>query len=263
MLAGKRILVTGVLTNESIAWSTAAMAQELGAEVILTSFGRARRITERASRMLPTEAEVLELDVRESDHFPALASELEDRWGTVDGVLHAIAYAPPEAFGKDWLAAEWSAVAEAIRISAFSFSELTRALAPLLEREEGTSALVTLAVEPDHWRPQYGWMGPSKAMLISLTRYLATSFGDRGIRANVVACGPIETVGAQGVPTFEKSAEVYDSLTALGWDPTDAGLVAGPICFLLSDYARGITGAVLDVDAGFPQFEPLVASPAQ
>jgi enoyl ACP reductase len=131
MLAGKRLLVTGVVTRDSIAFEVARQAQEAGAEIVLTGFGRARRLTERAAAKLPEPADVLELDVNEPDDLKAMAQELEGRWGTLDGVLHAIAFAPADALGGGFLDAPAASALTAFETSAVSLRALTVALLPL------------------------------------------------------------------------------------------------------------------------------------
>ncbi len=248
MLDGKRILVTGALTRDSIAFHAAEQAQRLGAEVVLTSFGRARRMTERAAKGLPAPVDVLELDVTVPEHFDALADDLSSRWGGVDGVLHAIAFAPGDALGGRFLTAPVESAQTAFHVSAVSLRDLARSVAPLME---GGGSVVGLDFDASVAWPIYDWMGVAKAALEATSRYLARDLGPQGIRVNLVSAGPLETVAARGIPGFASLAERWSEQAPLGWDTEDPGPVAGAICFLMSDLARGITGQVLKVDGGY------------
>jgi meromycolic acid enoyl-[acyl-carrier-protein] reductase len=251
LLAGKRLLVTGVLTRGSIAFEVARQAQEGGAEIVLSGFGRGLRLTERAAKHLPDPPEVLELDVNEPEHLARVAAELGARWGVLDGVLHAIAYAPPDALGGGFLDTPASSAIIAFQTSAFSLKALAAALAPLLEAGEGGGSVVGLDFDASVAWPVYDWMGVAKAALESVSRYLARDLGPRGIRVNLVSAGPIETIAAGGIPGFDELAKLWHTAAPLGWDTRDAGPVAAAVCFLLSDHARAITGEILHVDGGF------------
>jgi enoyl-[acyl-carrier protein] reductase I len=250
MLRDRKLLITGVITRDSIAWHVAQRAQELGAEVVLTGFGRARRMTERAARLLPAPCDVLELDVNSEDDLLALRAELDRRWGRVDGVLHAIAYAPPDALGGDFMATSADSAAQAFRTSAFSLKALTEAMLPLFERDRAPS-VVGLDFDATVAWPAYDWMGVAKAALESVARYLARDLGPQGVRVNLVSAGPIETLAAGGIPGFDQLASAWREGAPLGWDVSDARPVADAVCFLLSDLARGIAGEILHVDGGF------------
>jgi enoyl ACP reductase len=249
MLTGKRLLITGVVTRRSIAWHVAEQAQRMGAEVVLTGFGRARRMTERAAAQLPVAADVLELDANSAADVQAVAQELEQRFGGVDGVLHAIAFAPPDALGGAFLETPPDSALTAFRTSAFSLKELAAGLAPLMPDEGG--AIVGLDFDASVAWPVYDWMGVSKAALESVSRYLARDLGPRGIRVNLVSAGPLETVAAGGIPGFDDLASAWREQAPLGWDTRDPAPVAATCCFLLSDAARAITGEILHVDGGF------------
>jgi len=249
MLENKKLLITGVITKDSIAWEAARRAQQDGAEVVLTSFGRARRMTERAAKNLPEAADVLELDVNEPEHLENLAKELDSRWGRVDGVLHAIAFAPEDALGGRFLQTPPDSAITAFRTSAFSLKALAASLADLYP-ETGAS-IVGMDFDASVAWPVYDWMGVAKAALEATARYLARDLGPRGVRVNLVAAGPLGTVAARGIPGFEELAEMWTRQAPIGWDGEDAGPVADAVLFLLSDLARGITGEIMHVDGGF------------
>jgi meromycolic acid enoyl-[acyl-carrier-protein] reductase len=249
MLDNKKLLITGVITKDSIAWEAARRAQEAGAEVVLTSFGRARRLTERAAKNLPQPADVLELDVNEPEHLENLAQELDGRWGRVDGVLHAIAFAPEDALGGRFLQTPPDSAITAFQTSAFSLKALAASLADLYP-DDGAS-IVGMDFDASVAWPVYDWMGVAKAALEATARYLARDLGPRGVRVNLVAAGPLGTVAARGIPGFEELAEMWTRQAPIGWNGDDAGPVADAVLFLLSDLARGITGEIMHVDGGF------------
>jgi enoyl ACP reductase len=248
ILEGKRLLITGVITKDSIAYHAAEQAQREGAEVLLTSFGRIRRMTERAAAKLPQPVDVLELDVNSPADIEALVEELRDRWGHLDGALHAIAFAPEDALGGRFLTTPSDSAAQAFTTSAFSLKALAAALAPLMP--EGSS-IVGLDFDATVAWPVYDWMGVAKAALESVSRYLARDLGPSGIRVNLVAAGPLGTVAARGIPGFEQLADLWHAQAPLPWDVEDPAPVASAICFLMSDYARAITAEILHVDGGF------------
>lgn len=251
LLAGKRLLVTGVLTRGSIAFEVARQAQEDGAEIVLSGFGRGLRLTERAAKHLPDPPDVLELDVNEPEDLARVAAELGSRWGELDGVLHAIAFAPADALGGGFLDTPASSAIVAFQTSAFSLKALAAALAPLLEAGEGGGSVVGLDFDASVAWPVYDWMGVAKAALESVSRYLARDLGPRGVRVNLVSAGPIETIAAGGIPGFDELASLWRAGAPLGWDTRDAAPIAAAACFLLSDHARAITGEILHVDGGF------------
>jgi meromycolic acid enoyl-[acyl-carrier protein] reductase len=245
LLEGKRLLVTGVLTRGSIAYSVAERAQQEGADVVLTGFGRTRRMTERAAAKLPVTPDVLELDVNSPDDLDALASSL----GHVDGALHAIAFAPGDSLGGNFMSAPAESAEIAFRTSAFSFKALAGALAPIMGKDGGS--LVALDFDASVAWPVYDWMGVAKAALESVSRYLARDLGASGVRVNLISAGPIETPAAGGIPGFDKLAGLWGRQAPLGWDTRDPSAVADAVCFLLSDLSRGITGEIVHVDGGF------------
>ncbi len=248
LLQGKRLLITGVMTKDSIAWAVADEAQRAGAEVILTSFGRARRLTERAaSRLIPV-PEVLELDVNNPDDLAALPSALSERWNQVDGVLHAIAYAPEDAIGGRFMETPAASALAAFETSAFSFKALTAALQPMLAAR---ASVVGLDFDAAVSWPSYDWMGVSKAALESVSRYLAREMGPQGVRVNLIAAGPLRTAAASGIAGFSQLASGWEFGAPLGWDPDDARPVARAVCLMFSDWSDGITGEIIHVDGGF------------
>ncbi len=249
MLEGKRLLITGLMTKESIAYAVAELAQQQGAEVVLTSFGRASSMTERAAGGLPTKPDVLELDVNKPEDVAAVAEELGSRWGSLDGVLHAIAFAPSDAIGGGFLDTPPESAVQAFTTSAFSLKALGASLAPLLEQSDGS--VVGLDFDASVAWPVYDWMGVAKAALESVSRYLARDLGPRGVRVNLVSAGPIETAAAGGIPGFDRLADEWGGRAPLGWDANDASSVAGTVCYLLSDLSRGVTGEIIHVDGGY------------
>jgi enoyl ACP reductase len=253
VLSERRLLITGVVTRNSIAFEAARLAQLAGADVVLTGFGRARRLTERAAKQLPEPVDVLELDVNSDADIQAVAADLRERWGVLDGLLHAVAFAPADALGGDFLGASRESANTAFQTSAFSLKALARELAPLLADGHGGAggSIVGLDFDAAVAWPVYDWMGVAKAALESVARYLARDLGPRGIRVNLVAAGPIQTLAAGGIPGFDELAANWGSVAPLAWDVEDAGPVAETICFLLSERARGITAEIVHVDGGY------------
>jgi meromycolic acid enoyl-[acyl-carrier-protein] reductase len=256
LLEGKRVLVTGVLTDQSIAFSVARCAQEQGAEIVLTSFGRAMSLTKRVARKLPTEPDVLELDVTNPEHLSALGTELEQRWGRLDGVLHAIGFAPESCLGGDFLRAGWDDVATAVHTSAYSLKALAEMALPLMKgpgTADGRSggSIVSLDFDATVAWPAYNWMGVAKAALESTCRYLARDLGPAGIRVNLVAAGPVKTVAAKSIDGFSKFEDAWVARAPLGWSVTDPEPVARACVALLSDWFPATTGEMIHVDGGY------------
>lgn len=249
LLEGKRFLITGVLTQQSIAFSAAQVVQELGGEVVLSSFGRAMGLTEKVAKRLPTAPDVLELDVNDDEQIASAADELKRRWGTMDGFLHAIAFAPQDALGGNFLSTPWESVATAVQTSAFSLKSLAVGMLPLMEDKGG--AIVSLDFDATVAWPIYDWMGVAKAGLESVTRYLARDLGPKGIRVNTVSAGPLKTMAGKGIPGFDQIADSWSRRSPLGWDITDPTPVGQTVAYLLSDLSRGVTGELIHVDGGF------------
>jgi enoyl-[acyl-carrier protein] reductase I len=255
ILDGKRILVTGVIDRHSIAFAIAERAQEQGAEVMLTSFGRVRRMTERAAKRLPAEVEVLELDVNRDDDLAALTDSLRERWGRVDGAVHAIANAPADALGGNFLGAPRESAKVAFETSAYSLKALAEALQPLFDGSgngvPSGGSIVGLDFDASVAWPSYDWMGVSKAALESVARYLARDLGPNGVRVNLISAGPVKTAAAGGIPGFGTLASSWRQGAPLGWDETDPSPVADVAVFLLSDLSRAVSGEILHADGGF------------
>ncbi|WP_329581760.1 enoyl-ACP reductase FabI [Kitasatospora sp. NBC_01250] len=247
LLAGKRLLITGVVTESSIAFQAARIAQDEGAEVLLTGFGRLSLI-ERMAQRLPKPAPVLELDVTDQAHLDSLADrvrELTGDDGHLDGVLHSIAFGPAGAF--DFLTGTWADVGTAVHVSAYSLKSLAIACLPLMERG---GALVGLTFDAQVAWPRYDWMGVAKAALESTNRYLARDLGGRGIRCNLVAAGPIRSMAAKSIPGFADLADGWDARAPLGWDQTDPAPTARTTVALMSDFFAATTGEIVHVDGG-------------
>ena len=246
LLDGKRILVTGVLNDSSIAFGVARRAQEEGAEVVLTSFGRAMSLTQRAAKRLPAAPDIVELDVTDAAHLDALAGNVG---GRLDGVLHGIAFAPESCLGGGFLTAPWEDVAVALQISAYSLKSLSVAALPLMEKEGGS--IVGLDFDNTKAWPVYDWMGVAKSAFESTARYLARDLGPKGVRVNLVCAGPIRTIAARSIPGFDQFEEVWAQRAPLGWDIRDAEPVAKACVALFSDLFPATTGEMLHVDGGF------------
>ncbi len=245
LLDGKRILVTGVLTDASLAFAVAKLAQEEGAEVVLTSFGRQMSLTERSARRLPTKPEIVELDVTNADDLAGLASAVG---GRLDGVLHAVAFAPESCLGGGFVEAPWDDVAVALQISAYSLAALTRASLPLMQ---GGGSVVGLDFDATQAWPVYDWMGVAKAALESTARYLARDLGPSNVRVNLVCAGPVRTMAAKSIPGFEQFEDVWSKRAPLGWDLRDPTPVARACVALFSDWFPATTGEMVHVDGGF------------
>ena len=250
ILDGKRILVTGVLTDASLAFGVARLAQQEGAEIALTGAGRGLSLTRRVARQLEGPPEVLELDVTVEEQIAAAADQLRERWGRLDGVLHAIAFAPPTCLGGGFLDAPWGDVGLAMQISAYSLKALAAGLLPLFQAAGG-GAVVGLDFDATVSWPAYDWMGVAKAALESTSRYLARELGPERVRVNLVAAGPIKTMAARSIPGFARFEDVWADRAPLGWDVTDSTAVARACVALMSDWFPQTTGEIVHVDGGY------------
>lgn len=248
ILEGKKVLVTGVLDRRSIAYTVARIAQEQGAEIALSSFGRAASLTRRTARRMDPEPPVLELDANKPEDIENVARELGERWGRVDGVVHAIAFAPEDALGGNFLNAGWPSVATALQTSAYSLKAIAAGLAGIMP--EGSS-VVGLDFDASVAWPAYDWMGVAKAALESTARYLARDLGERGIRVNLVSAGPLKTLAASGISGFSEIEGVWDKRAPLGWKANDPEPVGRAVVSLLSDWWPATTGEIVHVDGGY------------
>ncbi|ROO87565.1 enoyl-[acyl-carrier-protein] reductase [NADH] [Actinocorallia herbida] len=251
ILDGKNILVTGVLTDASIGFHTAKIAQEQGAEVMLTAFPRPT-LTERIARRLPSGEDepppVIELDVTDPEHLDGLEAQVRAHgWDRVDGVVHSISFAPQNALGGNFLETTWEDVATAVHISTYSLKALTMACLPLMK--DGGS-VVGLTFDARAAWPVYDWMGVAKAGLESANRYLARYLGGQGIRCNLVAAGPIRTMAAKSIPGFDGITDGWDTNAPLGWDITDVVPTAKATVAFLSDWFPATTAEIIHVDGG-------------
>ena len=247
LLDGKKLLVTGVLTDSSIAFHTARLAQEQGAEVVLTSFGRQMKLTQAFAKRLPTTAPVVELDVTSDEDLAALPERVREHTDGLDGVVHSIGFAPQSVMGGNFLSAEWGDVATALQVSTFSYKSLIEAARPLIA---GGGAYVGLTFDATFAWPVYDWMGVAKAGLESANRYLARDLGPHGIRCNLVSAGPIRTTAAKSIPGFATMEDAWPQRAPLGWDQTTAEPAARAVVALLSDWFPATTGEIVHVDGG-------------
>ncbi|WP_020657375.1 enoyl-ACP reductase FabI [Amycolatopsis benzoatilytica] len=251
LLKGKSLLVTGVLTTSSIAFHVARAAQEQGARVVLTGYGRLR-LVERLAQRLPEPAPVVELDVADPAHLERLPELVGEHVESLDGVLHSIAYAPVEAMGGNFMTAHWTDVAPALQVSAYSLQAVVRSVLPMLNRG---SSVVGLDFDAARAFAEYDWMGVAKAGLESCARYLASYLGPAGIRVNLVAAGPLRTTAAKAIgPGGNEAARAegqrWAARAPLGWDDQEFDPVARACVALLSDWFPATTGEILHVDGG-------------
>jgi len=247
LLAGKRLLVTGVITDQSIAFSVAKIALDEGADVVLTGFGRLS-LVERVARRLPREVPVIELDVTDDEHLARLAGLVREHVDGLDGVVHSIGYAPPSCLGGGFLDAPWSDVSTALQVSTYSLKSLTIACLPLMGAGSG---VVGLTFDASVAWPAYDWMGVAKAGLESASRYLARELGPQGVRVNLVAAGPLRTMAAKSIPGFDKFEGAWVERAPLGWDLGDQEPAARACLALLSDWFPATTGEIVHVDGGY------------
>jgi meromycolic acid enoyl-[acyl-carrier-protein] reductase len=248
ILEGKRILVAGVTLDSSIGFATAKVAQEQGATVLISNFGRALNITKRIAKRLPTEPPVLELDVTNEEHLDALADSVREHVDGLDGVVHSIAFAPQEAMGDGFTEVAWEHAATAFQVSSWSLASLTQACRPLFG---DTASVVGLTFDATVAWPVYGWMGAAKAALESTSRYLARELGSEGVRVNLVAAGPLRTMAMKSIPGSAQFEEAWEGRAPLGWSVTDTEPAGKAVAALLSDWFPATTGEIVHVDGGF------------
>lgn len=247
IVAGKRLLITGVLTESSIAYTVARLAQEQGAQIVLTSPPRTVSLTRRIAARLPEQPEVLQLDVTDTDDLDSLSERIADQFDRVDGILHAIGFAPESALGGGFMTAPWADVATALHVSTYSLVSLTRALTPRLAPN---ASVVGLDFDASVAWPSYDWMGVAKAALESASRYLAKELGPDGVRVNLVSAGPLRTMAARSIEGFSEFEDVWNTRAPLGWDINDAEPTARAALALLSDWFPATTGEIVHVDGG-------------
>ena len=247
LLAGKRLLVTGVITDSSIAFSVAKVAQENGASVVLTGYGRLS-LVERIAKRLPEPAPVIELDVTNAEHLAALPEKVREHVDGVDGLVHSIGFAPQSTLGGQFLNAGWDDVSTALQVSTYSYQSLAVACLPLMQ---SGGSIVGLTFDATKAWPVYDWMGVAKAGLESASRYLALHLGKQGIRSNLVSAGPLRTMAAKSIPGFEQFEDAWAARAPLGWDLTDMEPAARAVCALLSDWFPATTGEIVHVDGGY------------
>ena len=255
LLSGKRLLITGVLTDASLAFGVAQTALDEGADIVLTGAGRGLSLTQRTARKLRLPeghpgVDILELDITDPAHMSALVDTLEKKWGGVDGALHAIGFAPASCLGDDLWGAPWEDVSTAIQVSTYSLKVLAHGLLPLL-RAAGGGSIVGLDFDATVAWPAYNWMGVAKAGLESLNRYLARELGQDKVRCNLVAAGPIKTLAARSIPGFSRFEDTWNDRAPLGWDVNDSTAVARACVALLSDWFPMTTGSMVYVDGGY------------
>jgi len=248
LLDGQRLVITGVLTDASLAYAVAELALAEGAEIILTGAGRGMSLTKRMARRLGDDLEVLAFDATDPADVTALTEALSSRWDRVDGALHAIGFAPAACLGESVMTAEWDDVATAVQISTFSLKSLAQAVAPLMT---SGGSIVGLDFDAAVAWPEYNWMGVAKAGLESLTRYLARDLGPSGIRVNLIAAGPIRTMAASSIPGFNAFESAWNDRAPLGWDVADRTGVARAAVALLSTWFPQTTGSIIRVDGGY------------
>lgn len=247
LLAGKRLLVTGVITDASIAFSVAKLAQEAGATVVLTGFGR-MSLVERIAKRLPEAAPVIELDVTNQEHLDSLGSRVREHVDGLDGVVHSIGFAPQSALGGTFLETPWEDVAQALHVSTFSYKSLATACLPLMDQG---GSIVGMTFDATKAYPLYDWMGVAKAGLESASRYLAMYLGKHGIRSNIVSAGPLRTMAAKSIPGFSDFEDAWTQRAPLGWELTNPEPTAKAVCALLSDWFPATTGEMIHVDGGY------------
>ncbi|HEX9392512.1 MAG TPA: enoyl-ACP reductase FabI [Usitatibacteraceae bacterium] len=251
-LANKKILVTGLLSNRSIAYGIAKALKREGAELAFTYAGDG--IRERVERLAPDfdGKIILPCDVSSDEQIENCFKELGKHWDGLDGFVHAIAFAPREAIAGDFLEGlSRESFRIAHDISSYSYAAMAKAALPMMEGRNG--AILTLSyLGAVRAVPNYNTMGAAKASLEAVTRYLAASLGPRGIRANAISAGPIKTLAAAGIANFGKLLSAFADQAPLRRNVT-AEEVGNAAAFLMSDLSSGITGEITYVDCGYSQ----------
>ena len=250
ILEGKRVVIAGLSDRRSIGFAIAQQAQKEGAQLLLTSFGRMMSITQMTAKKLDPVPEILEMDVSKPTDIAEAVKQTQKRWDHVDGLVHSVAFAPPDALGGQFLHTPWESVATALQVSAFSLKEMARGFLPLMQERGGSIVTIDFDNSTSAW-PKYDWMGVSKAALESVTRYLARDLGRYKIRVNAVCAGPLATLAASGIPGFKDFEEVWEKRAPMGWDLQDRTPVGRAVAALLSPFLDMTTGELLHVDGGY------------
>ncbi len=248
LLDGKTILVSGVFTETSIAFRAAEVAQEEGATVILTAFGRRRRITETVARRLPVTPALVEFDATVAEDVDLMHGQVAELTDQVHGVVHCISASLPSVVGEHFPTATWEDVSHSFQVSAYSYQALVRGVDTLLV--DGASVVGCTLDASVAW-PVYGWAGVAKAAYESTNQYLAHHYGPRGIRCNLIAAGPVESFTMKAIEGTDAVDGMWGTRAPLGWDSTDSRPIARSITALLSDWLPATTGSIIHADGGF------------
>jgi enoyl-[acyl-carrier protein] reductase I len=248
ILEGKNILVAGVTLDTSIGFHVARIAQEQGANVLVSNFGRAMSLTGRVIKKLDPVPPLLEVDVTSEEHLASLADRVREHVDHLDGVVHSLAFANPEtALGGKFLTTPYGDVSTAVHVSAYSLTSLTMAVKPLLANP---ASVVGLTFDATISWPVYDWMGVAKAALESTSRYLARYLGPEGVRVNLVAAGPLETLAKKAIGGADEFNRVWGERAPIGWEPKNMEPTAKAVVALLSDWFPATTGEIIHVDGG-------------
>ena len=245
ILKDKKILITGILTDKSIAYATAQVAIENGAQVVATGFGKGLRITERIVKRLPGDIQVYEMDIQNEEQVVSAANSIKENFGNLDGILHAIAFSPTEAMGGNFMNTSIEDASTSFEVSAFSLKTLSQGFKSLLNNP---ASIVALDFDNSQSWPGYDWQGVAKSGLQSVVRYLAYYMGEDGVRVNAVSAGPLATTAAKNIPGFGEMNDEWDQKAPLGWDSKDAIPVAKVVNFLLSEYSEAVSGEIIHAD---------------
>jgi len=247
ILKNKKILITGILTDKSIAYASAQVALENGAQVVATGFGKGLRITERAVKRLSDDIQVYEMDIQNPEQVDTTVVNIKENFGSLDGILHAIAFSPTEAMGGNFMNTKVEDALTSFEVSAFSLKTLSQGFSPILNNP---GSIVALDFDNTQAWPGYDWQGVAKSSLQSIVRYLAFYMGKEGIRVNAVASGPLATTAAKNIPGFTDMNDEWDQRAPLGWDSKNAIPVAKVVNFLLSEFSEAVSGEIIHADGG-------------